>query len=946
MRKRRTKEKATADQAKRQATRSGISRRRFLSTTGGVAAAYTLMSTGFVNLFPASASGSPAIAASASNPIQLENLKAGTTEWQLTNPAQAREIEGYASLTSVNRGGQISLFVNTASASFTIEIFRIGWYGSLGARRMTNAVTLAGTKQTIPTPNASTGLVECKWINPYVLNIPNNTTDPTDWASGVYLAKLTAAASGKQSYIIFVVRDDARASAYLMQSSVTTFQAYNNWGGKSLYDWNSTNNIPASKVSFNRPYAASPNSLAAYGVGAGEFLTNVQPGPQVYNASSAGWECNMVRFLEREGYDVSYCTNLDTHANASLLLSHKAFLSVGHDEYWSWQQRANVEAARDAGVSLGFFTANACYWQIRFEPSSTGVADRTIVAYKDNAFSADPFALDSNTSNNNLITTKWRQNTVKPPEDALLGVMYVTDPVDDDVVIENASHWVCAGTGLQNGDRLPGLLGYEVDAIAGNAPSSTVRIAHSPYTSDNGSGYADMTVYTASSGATVFAAGTMQWSWGLDDYNAPTLRLALSNAAAQQMMRNILAKFTGTQPAPDPTTTIVAFSDDFNDNTRDSSKWNFGTVQGAIYSGPAAWDSTIPALERNQRLEVSPRANISGDHYNGYISAAKWDLTNGNASVEVLQVASGGTADTQLAVCIDSQNFYMIVCEGGQLYFQAVVAGARTSTNIVYSPAPHRFWRIRHTTTNDSVYFETSADGQSWNVQRTVTRQLNVTAMTFEISAGSYEAVAAPGTAIFDNFKLERIIAAPPPTNLPPVAKPGGPYSGLVGQAIQFNGSASSDADGSVTLYNWDFGDGTYGTGASVAHTYSSPATFNVKLSVTDDKGATNSATTTAAITNPAPVPPASPSNLSATSPDRRAAKLTWSDNSNNEQLFSIERSTVSWGNFAQIATVAANTTSYTDGSLQRNVRYYYRVRAINNGGASAYSNVADVRVK
>src|SRR5918912_3318205 len=393
MRKRRTKEKATADQAKRQATRSGISRRRFLSTTGGVAAAYTLMSTGFVNLFPASASGSPAVAAGASNPIQLENLKAGTTEWQLTNPAQAREIEGYASLTSVNRGGQISLFVNTASASFTIEIFRIGWYGSLGARRMTNAVTLAGTKQTIPTPNASTGLVECKWINPYVLNIPNNTTDPTDWASGVYLAKLTAAASGKQSYIIFVVRDDARASTYLFQSSVTTFQAYNNWGGKSLYSWNSTNQAPAQKVSFNRPYARGNNAKSAIGIGAGEFLTNLQPSGETY---SGGWEYNMVRWLEREGYDVTYCTDIDTHENSGLLLSHKAFLSVGHDEYWSWQMRANVENARDHGVNLGFFAANTCYWQIRLEPSpANGAANRTEVGYKDIAWDSDPVITDS-----------------------------------------------------------------------------------------------------------------------------------------------------------------------------------------------------------------------------------------------------------------------------------------------------------------------------------------------------------------------------------------------------------------------------------------------------------------------------------------------------------------------------------------------------------------------
>jgi len=163
------------------------------------------------------------------NPIQLENAKPGTTGWNLTNPATNREIEGYASLTSVNRGGQISLYVNTSAATYTIEVFRMGWYAAAGARRVVSAITRTGVKQVIPVPDRVTGLVECNWSNPYVLAIPN-TADSTDWCSGVYLAKLTTSA-GKQSYIIFVVRDDARPSSFLQQASFTTYQAYNPWGG-------------------------------------------------------------------------------------------------------------------------------------------------------------------------------------------------------------------------------------------------------------------------------------------------------------------------------------------------------------------------------------------------------------------------------------------------------------------------------------------------------------------------------------------------------------------------------------------------------------------------------------------------------------------------------------------------------------------------------------------
>src|SRR5262249_47364951 len=155
--------------------------------------------------------------------------------------------------------------------------------------------------------------------------------------------------------IYFVVRDDLKRSDLLFQTSVTTYQAYNNWSDFSLYT-----EPQASQVSFDRPYSR--------GNGSGDFLF---------------WEYSLMRFLEREGYDVTYTTNLDTHLRGDLLKDHKAFLSVGHDEYWTWEMRNNVEAARDAGVHLGFFGANICYWQIRLEASGcTGDANRVIVGYK------------------------------------------------------------------------------------------------------------------------------------------------------------------------------------------------------------------------------------------------------------------------------------------------------------------------------------------------------------------------------------------------------------------------------------------------------------------------------------------------------------------------------------------------------------------------------------
>jgi hypothetical protein len=450
---------------------------------------------------------SVAAAAPAPNLIQRENAKPGTAEWKLTNPGYgSRAIEGYASLTSVNRGGRIKLFVNTAAPTFTIDIFRMGYYGGLGGRRMMNTVTLPGRVQITPTPDPVTGLVECNWLNPFVLDIPNNA-DPTVWMSGIYVAKLTESVAHKQQYIAFAVRDDGRFSDLIMAQTVNTAEAYNPWGGKSLYGTianRSDTAHKAVKVSFNRPYYYDP------GQGAGLALE---------------YEFGMSKWLEREGYDVSYATNVDVDEDPNLLLTHKAFLSVGHDEYWSWKMRDNVEHARDVGVSLGFFSGNTSYWQVRYENSEIDNAPaRTIVGYK-TAWAQDPITPDY------LKTNNFRYAPVNRSEDAMIGVMYITQ-ARPALTIEDASHWAFTGTGLKNGDRLVNadgtpFLGYEIDAVGPRSPANLRRLAHSPATANNAN-FSDMTIYRAASGATVFATGSIGWSGSVPQ--------------VQQITRNVLAR--------------------------------------------------------------------------------------------------------------------------------------------------------------------------------------------------------------------------------------------------------------------------------------------------------------------------------------------------------------------------------------------------------------------
>jgi hypothetical protein len=458
------------------------------------------------------------------NTIKLENAKTvaqGVTSlWQISNYALNHEIEGYSSATSVGRGESINLMVNTLSPTYTINVYRIGWYGGVGGRLVHGPVQLTGTQQpACPIVDAATSLLECNWSVNYTLNIPNNPTDPTDWASGYYLVKLTDAAN-KQSYIPFIIRDDSRTADLLMQAAVTTYQGYNNWGGKSLYNFNSTGNIAARKISFNRPYADTYG-----GKGSGQFFA---------------YELRMLRFLEREGYDVVYSTNIDTHISGSQLTRYKGFLSVGHDEYWTRQMRDAVEAARNGGVNLGFFGANVGYWQIRLEPSTAGAAaNRTLVSYK-NA------GLDPITATNPAeATVLFRDIQVNRPEASLVGVMFDNDPGNKDMVISNCIAWICNGTNLVNGSVLTGMLGYEVDRVDSSSPANIEIISQSPYLVGTQTRYSNMTFYTAASGAKVFATGSMNWNYGLDAYS---VNLSLVNPAVQQITRNVLNSFVPVSP--------------------------------------------------------------------------------------------------------------------------------------------------------------------------------------------------------------------------------------------------------------------------------------------------------------------------------------------------------------------------------------------------------------
>jgi len=312
----------------------------------------------------------------------------------------------------------------------------------------------------------------------------------------------------------------------MVQASVTTWQAYNTWGGKSLYDHNSTGNKRANKVSFNRPYD---------GYGSTDFYNPYSP---------AGWELNNLRFFEREGYDVKYVTNVDIHEDPNRLYSTKAFISSGHDEYWSMPLRNEVEYARTIGLHLAFLGANAAYWQIRFEPSSGNSPNRTMVCYKD--IVADPVSKSTNVAVRATATGRWRevdQGGYTRPEVELIGVQYYYFPVNQDMIVTNTNHWLFSGAGLRDGDRLTGLCGYEADQATVDSPANIVILANTPVVTEDASGFHNMTVYQHPSGAIVFATGSMHWSWGLDNLFTGEIHPNYVNPAAMKVMYNLMNAF-------------------------------------------------------------------------------------------------------------------------------------------------------------------------------------------------------------------------------------------------------------------------------------------------------------------------------------------------------------------------------------------------------------------
>jgi hypothetical protein len=368
----------------------------------------------------------------------------------------------------------------------------MGWYQGYGGRVIWKSAETVGRSYAIPAPQTAAKTVQCDW--PASVGF----TVTSDWPTGNYLLKLVGS-DGQQKLMPFIVRDDSSKSAFVVQNSVTTWQAYNLWGGYSLYygvdGFSQSYDNRSRIVSFDRPYGLAKTDWAD---GAGDWLGNDFP---------------FVMLAERLGLDLCYWSDLDFAANPYLLTNHQMLVSLGHDEYWSASMLQGALDARSHGVNFAFLGANACFRHIRVQKSPIGL-DRQVVCYK------DPFEDPYYGVENSQVTADWPSGPEPRPECVLIGNMYQSNPVDASLVASDALAWGLAGSGMRAGDKLPHVIGTEYDSYEPGLTGSPTNLeiwCHSPLECRGVPGHADMTYYAEPGAGGVFATGTNWWVSKLSD---------------------------------------------------------------------------------------------------------------------------------------------------------------------------------------------------------------------------------------------------------------------------------------------------------------------------------------------------------------------------------------------------------------------------------------------
>ena len=430
----------------------------------------------------------------------------GTSRWKLTKPARGHEIEGYANPTSVLPGDTLDLMVSTTAPQFSAYAYRIGGYKGGEARLVWASGPTAGHRGPRPTVTAGTRTVVAGWR-------PSITVPTTGWPSGYYLVKLVSSA-GYQSYVPLTMRSRSTAHRIALVAPTMDWQAYNAWGGYSLYE------APAGQlhswaVSFDRPDEAP---------GGGQFLYNV---------------LGTVVLAERLGLPLAYEADTDIATEPALLHGAAAYVSLGHDEYWTTQERRQVTQARDSGTNLAFLSSNTMYWRVRLEPTSYG-PHRLVVGYKTDADTEDPLRR----TNPAQTTARWRDHPHPDPENSLTGTLYECFPVDEPYRVATPHWWGFRGTRAYKGTTLPHLVAQEADRVypVASTPRPLQILSYVRYDCGGVLTSSESSYYTTASGAAVIDFGSEKWACAVRP-RCGTLPVT-DDRFVRHVMTNVLTEFS------------------------------------------------------------------------------------------------------------------------------------------------------------------------------------------------------------------------------------------------------------------------------------------------------------------------------------------------------------------------------------------------------------------
>ena len=430
--------------------------------------------------------------------VSTPAVQALDQSWKINKTDFSKKTAGYLSRVSILPGAPVQAFVTCSSATYTLELFRMGYYGGAGAATEWKSGALACTKQINPARSTNVDPLQASWINPVAI-------DTTDREPGFYLVKIVSSDRGA-AFMPLVIRSPSVEGAVVMSMPDLTSLAYNKWGGASAYVAPGGFNNRARNFSFNLPFSQ--------GFGSGIYLNDLHP---------------LLMVATSLDIKIAYVSDVDIATIPNLLEGAHAYVSPGHDEYWTQSERDSVMKARDEGTNLLFFGANVAYWRIRLSGGSA-TSNPSMAVYKSSESDPDKSAP----------TIRFRDTGAH--EEALTGLKYRCFPAQGDFQIKDATSFIFANTSAQTGALYPGLIGPEIDSFNGinHTPGETAIIAASQVacgSSGKKKAHSEM-VYSvlSSNGAATIAVGTMNWVMRGLSREAPS---ASSNLAIQ-VTKNIL----------------------------------------------------------------------------------------------------------------------------------------------------------------------------------------------------------------------------------------------------------------------------------------------------------------------------------------------------------------------------------------------------------------------